>query len=158
MSNQGSGIRNQEVPRCLVVAFALLVNACSAKVAGPPAIVVDTTACSHCGMLVSEPIYAAAYQTDASEARVFDDIGCMLDALRREAVSPSRVWVQDAAGTGWLDADRANFVASERIRTPMSGGLLAYADAAAAATAATANGGKVMRSLQELMTWKGDAR
>ena len=40
----------------------------------------------------------------------------------------------------------------------MSGGLLAYADAAAAATAATANGGKVMRSLQELMTWKGDAR
>ena len=158
MSDQGSGVRDQEVPRCLIVAFALFVTACSAKVAGPPVIVVDTTACSHCGMFVSEPIFAAAYQANAAEARVFDDIGCMLDALRREAASPIHVWVQDAAGAGWVDADQAIFVASERIRTPMSGGLLAYADAAAAEKAAATSGGEVMRSLQELMTWKGEAK
>jgi copper chaperone NosL len=145
-------------PRLVIVAFALLSAACSAKAAGPPEIVVDRTACSHCSMFVSEPIFAAAFQAPGQEPRLFDDIGCMLDALRRETAPPINVWVQDAAGGGWLDAHEAIFVASADIRTPMSGGVLAFADAAAAATAATAHRGEVMRSLPELTTWKGVAK
>ena len=142
----------------VIVAFALLVTACGAKVTGPPEILVDRTTCSHCGMLVSEPAYAAAFQADGEEPRVFDDIGCMLDALGRQTASPANVWVQDAAGGGWLDADEATFVASQRLRTPMGGGLLAYADAAAAQKAAGAHAGEVMRSLEQVMTWNGDTR
>ena len=142
----------------VIVAFALLSAAGSANAAGPPEIVVDHTACSHCGMLVSEPVYAAAYQTPGKEPRVFDDIGCMLDAMRRETAPPITIWVQDAAGAGWLDADEATLVASPNIPTPMSGGLLAYADAAAAEKAATAHRGEVLRSFRELMTLKGEAR
>ena len=145
-------------PHLVILAFALLSAACSAQAAGPPEIVVDRTACSHCGMFVSEPIYAAAYQAPGTEPRVFDDIGCMLEALRHETASPIDVWLQDAGGAGWLGADAATFVASAHIRTPMSGGVLAYADAAAAEKAATAHGGHVMRSVAELMAWKGDAR
>ena len=145
-------------PRLVIVAFALLFSACGAKAIGPPEIVVDRTACSHCGMFVSEPAYAAAYQAHGHEPRLFDDIGCMLEALRRETVPPIEVWVQDAAGGGWLDADAAIFVASANIRTPMSGGLLAYAEAAAADRAAETHRGRLLRSVQELMTWKGDAR
>src|SRR6187455_3583862 len=96
-------------PRFVFVAFALLSAACSAKAAGPPEIAVDHTACSHCSMLVSEPVYAAAYQAYGKEPRVFDDIGCMLDAVRRETAVPIDIWVQDAAGAGWLDADEAIF-------------------------------------------------
>jgi nitrous oxide reductase accessory protein NosL len=44
----------------VIAALTLLSAACHANVAGAPQIVVDTTACSHCGMLVSEPAYAAA--------------------------------------------------------------------------------------------------
>jgi len=142
----------------VIVAFALLSAACSASAAGPPEIVVDHTSCSHCGMLVSEPGYAAGYQAPGKEPRVFDDIGCMLEAVRRETAAPIAIWVQDAAGAGWLDADEATFVASRNIPTPMSGGLLAYADAAAAEKAATAHRGEVLRSFQELMTLKGEAR
>lgn len=142
----------------VIAAFALLSAACSAKAAGPPEIVVDTTACSHCGMLVSEPIYAAAYQAQGQPPRVFDDIGCLLEALRGEATVPAEVWLQDAGGAGWLDADTAIFVASTRIPTPMSGGVLAYAAAAAAETAATAHGGRVLRSWHEVRTWKGEAK
>lgn len=142
----------------VIAAFALLSAGCSAKAAGPPDIVVDTTACSHCGMLISEPIYAAAYQADGQPSRVFDDIGCMLDAVRREPAPPAKIWVQDAAGAGWLDAHDASFVASDTIRTPMRGGALAYADAIAAGAAATRLGGDVMRSVEELMEWKGDPR
>ena len=142
----------------VIVAFALLVTACGAKVTGPPEILVDQTACSHCGMLVSEPLYAAAFQAEGAEAQVFDDIGCMLEALTRETAPPTHVWVQDAAGGGWLDADDATFVGSAQLRTPMSGGLLAYAGAAAAEKAAQANAGAVMRSLEEAMTWNGDTK
>lgn len=142
----------------VIFALALASAACSTKVTGPPEIVVDQTACSHCGMFVSELVYAAAYQAPGNNPRVFDDIGCMLDALRHETASPIDVWLQDAGGAGWLAADAAIFVASAGMRTPMSGGVLAYADATAAEKVATAHGGHVMRSLPELMAWKGDAR
>ena len=142
-------------PALVIVALALLSSACGAKAMGPPDIVVDRTACIHCGMYVSEPVYAAAYQVGDNDPRVFDDIGCMLDAVESEAASPITIWLQDAAGSGWLNAGDAFVVASPRIRTPMSGGLLAYADAAAAQKAAAALGGRVLHSLQELKAWNG---
>jgi copper chaperone NosL len=145
-------------PRLVIVAFALLAAACGANVTGPPDILVDRTACSHCGMFVSEPVYAAAYQATEQETRVFDDIGCMLKALRAESRMPSRIWVQDAAGGGWLIADDAIFVASSRIRSPMGGGVIAYADAAAAEKAAVTFRGDVRHSLEDLMAMNGDAR
>ena len=137
-------------PRLVIVALALLSSACGAKAMGPPELAVDRTACSHCGMYVSEPAYAAAYQVGGNDPRVFDDIGCMLDAIERETASPITIWLQDAAGGGWIDADDAFVVSSSSIRTPMNGGFLAYADVEAARTAAATHGGSVLRSLQEL--------
>ena len=145
-------------PHRVIAAFALLVTACSARAMGPPEIVVDRSTCSHCGMFVSEPAYAAAYQADGNDPRVFDDIGCMLDAVRSETASPITIWLQDAAGSGWMAAEEATFVASPRLRTPMSGGVIAYADASAAATAATTHGGQVMRSWPELIKWHGEVK
>jgi copper chaperone NosL len=143
--------------RLVIVAFALLTAACGASAAGPPRIAVDTTACSYCGMLVSEPVYAAAYSAGGSAAWAFDDIGCMLKALRHEPASPVDAWVQDADGGGWIDADEAVFVASSKVATPMSGGLLAFADPAAARRAAAKHGGDV-RSFKELIVLKGEAQ
>jgi len=142
----------------VIVAFALLAAACSAKAMGAPDIIVDRTVCSHCNMLISELTYAAAYQVDGNDPRVFDDIGCMLDGLRGEGASPINVWVQNAAGGGWLDAGDAIFVASPNVRTPMGGGILAYADANEAAKAATAHRGSVLKTFEDLMTLRGDAR
>ena len=146
------------IPRFVIVAVAVLACACGAKAAGPPEIVVDITACSHCGMLVSEPVFAAGYQVAGAEPRVFDDIGCMLNALGRETATSIIVWVQDAAGAGWLNADEATFVASPRFKTPMGGGVLAYADHAAAENAAAMHTGRVMRSWREVMTANGDTK
>ena len=145
----------------LTVAFvvaALLSTGCSASAGGPPRIVVDRTACSHCSMLVSESIYAAAYRAGDNEPRVFDDIGCMLDAIRHESASPLTIWLQDAGGSGWMAAADAMVVALPQLRTPMGGGLIAYAGAEAAEKAAAANGGRVLRSLPELMAWNGDTK
>jgi len=144
--------------KIVLAALALLAASCSAKAMGPPEIVVDQSACSHCGMLVSEPVYAAAYQASDREPRVFDDIACMLKAARQETASPITIWLQDAAGAGWIDADDAFVVAAAEIRSPMGGGLLAYRDAGAARQAADARHGRVLRSRQELIDWKGGAR
>lgn len=145
-------------PKLVIVTVALLASACRATVIGPPEIVVDRAVCSHCGMFVSEPAYAAAYQAGGNDPRVFDDIGCMLDAVRRETAAPISIWLQDAAGGGWIAVERAFVVASERIQSPMHGGLLAYADAAPAEKAAAGYRGRVLRSLPELLAWNGESR
>ena len=74
-----------------VLGAALLVTAaCGVKAGGLPEIEVDRTACSHCGMLISEPLYAAAYQAPGAAARVFDDIGCLRDAARAAPIRTAR--------------------------------------------------------------------
>lgn len=140
-----------------ILAVSLLAaGACAAGAAGPPEIVVDRTACSHCGMLISEPIYAAAYQAPGSAGRVFDDIRCLIEAAKQETAGELRFWFRDASDGSWIDGDEATFVASADIRTPMSGGMLAYRDPAAAEEAARRFRGRVVRSLPELMDGKGD--
>ena len=138
-----------------VLGAALLVTAaCGVKAGGTPEIVVDRTACSHCGMLISEPLYAAAYQAPGAAARVFDDIGCLRDAARGEAPG-LRFWFHDADDRAWIEGAEAVFVASSEIRTPMGGGLIAYRDPAAAQRSAVKHHGRVIRSISDLLTKEG---
>jgi nitrous oxide reductase accessory protein NosL len=137
----------------LVIGLALLAVACSAKPSGPPEIVVDRTACSHCGMLISEPLYSAAYQAPGAEARVFDDIQCLRQAARTES-GPLTFWFHDANDQGWIDGAAAVFVASPEIRSPMGGGLIAYRDRTAADRAAQQYKGRVIHSVSGLLSDK----
>lgn len=137
------------------IAAVALMSACATKEDGPPDIQVDRTACSHCSMLVSEPRYAAAYRVDGAEARVFDDIGCLLDALGKDTQAPARFWFMDATDAKWIDGDAATFVRSEGIRTPMNGGITAYRDTAAAKSAAARHSGSVVGSFGALRMEKG---
>lgn len=155
--------KGQELPWRLVVggwkltlflAAVMAVSACSAKRSGPPAIALDRTACSHCGMLISELAYAAAYQAPGAEARVFDDIGCLRTAARSEA-GPLTFWFHDADDREWIDGTRASFITSPEIRTPMGGGLLAYRDSAAAQRAADARHGRVIHSVTDMLSDAG---
>ena len=137
--------------RMTLIALTLLAAACTTKAGGPPDIVVDRTACSHCGMLISEPIYAAAYQAAGHEARVFDDIGCLLKSAQAESGALT-YWFHDAHDRSWIDGSAAVFVASPAIRTPMGGGVIAFRDRAAAEQlAAGEHGGDIIPSLTDLL-------
>lgn len=132
--------------------LTLLVTAgCGIKADGPPEIVVDRTPCAHCGMLVSEPAFAAAYRRDGS-ARIFDDIRCLLNDINGEA-NPERLrfWFHDAASGAWIASGEEVFVRSARFRTPMSGGIVAHRDRLAAERAASDNEGLVIGNLDELL-------
>lgn len=134
----------------LTFAAALLTSGCRAAPSGPPALVVDRSACSHCGMLISEPLYAAAYRAGGVEPRVFDDIGCLRNAARAES-GPLTFWFHDAGDRAWIDGTVAVFVTAPEIRTPMGGGLIAYRDRAAAERAAAADHGRVIDSVTDLL-------
>ena len=112
----------------LIAIASLSLSACGSAASGPPSIVLDETPCAHCGMLVSDLAFAAAYRTE-DDARVFDDIGCL---LRELPPSGARVWVKDYETSEWLDAGAAFFVRSESMETPMGGGIVAFGSREAA--------------------------
>ena len=139
------------IPHLIAAALALLATACSARAMGPPDIVVDRTACSHCGMFVSEPAYAAAYQAGTDQPRVFDDIGCMVTELRQQPQRAAiRYWVHDAESGEWIDGATAAFVKSSTLQTPMGGGILAYRSTDGATRGAAVHQGMVIDSIDSL--------
>lgn len=125
---------------------------CGAAADGPPRIEEDRTACAHCGMLVSERLFAAAYRAPGQEPRVFDDIACLRAAARREGdLRAPTYWFHDAESREWIDGRRATFIHAADLKTPMSGGMIAFADAGAAARRASALGGRVIASLDAVL-------
>jgi len=130
----------------------LTLVACAAKADGPPQIVVDRTPCAHCGMLVSEPAFAAAYRREGADARIFDDIRCLLNDMKDEANPRGlRFWFHDAASGAWIASEEAVFVKSARFRTPMSGGIVAYRGRSAGERAASENDGVLIGNVEELL-------
>jgi copper chaperone NosL len=136
-----------------VVAVLVASVACGVKADGPPHIEVDRTPCAHCGMLVSETTFAAAYRAPGGEPQVFDDIACLLTSVRREADPGAlRLWFHDVPSGEWIPGAAASFVASSRLRTPMNGGLIAFRDLESARQAAEEHQGRVIRNVADLFT------
>lgn len=142
--------------RTAILCLALVVPACAGSPDDLPEIAIDRSACSHCGMLISEPRFAAAYRTSGGETKVFDEIGCLLAAADRHTDARTQFWFRDVNDGRWIDGGSPVFLASSSIRTPMAGNIVAYRDEAAAGRAAAAHGGRVVRSLTDLMALKGD--
>ena len=140
----------------VLVVIAMLAVACGARSATPPEIVVDRTACHHCGMLISERRYAAAVRS-AEGDRLFDDIGCLINALKGRAPDGEALWFNDASSGEWITGTPV-FVSSPAFRTPMSGGVLAYRTQAAAEQAAAQHQGGVIRSIEALLARTGGAQ
>jgi copper chaperone NosL len=131
---------------------AIASAACGAEAAGPPHLEEDRTACAHCGMLVSERLFAAAYRAPGGEARVFDDIRCLLKAVRKESSQANlEFWFHDAETLEWIEGTRAVIVHAPSLNTPMGGGMVAFATRAAAASAAGPHRGRVIGGIDELL-------
>ena len=136
-----------------VVFVAMVAVACGARSATPPEIVIDRTACQHCGMLISDRRYAAAVRTAESD-RLFDDIGCLINALKGRAADGATFWFNDATSAEWITGTPV-FVVSAAFRTPMSGGIQAYGDREAAERAAATHQGTIVSSIDALLARAG---
>jgi nitrous oxide reductase accessory protein NosL len=138
--------------RVLVLVAALaLTGGCRAAADGPPAIELDRTTCSRCGMLVSETIFAAASRDQHGVVRVFDDIGCLRKAHDPATAKSTTFWFHDARDGSWIEGRQASFVAAPSLQTPMGGGLLAFRDRTTAEAEAAARHGRIAASVDELL-------
>ena len=97
-------------------------------------------------MSIDDARFAAAWRTPGGEERHFDDIGCMVNAYRRERPEEgTQHWVHDYRDEGWLDAGTGAYVIAPTIKTPMAYGVAAFASP----TAATAT----MPAAPAALTW-----
>lgn len=113
---------------------------------GPPEIVYGRDICSECGMIVSEPRFAAAYRDAEGVPFIFDDIADLLVHADRAGVTAEMTaWVHDYDTEEWVDAPAGWFVHSDDIVTPMGGGIVAFAERDDAERFISSRGGELLR-------------
>ena len=134
--------------RIITSALLLLALACQAD--QKPQAIEAHDACASCRMAISQPQYAAEVLDKDGNAYKFDDIGCMLRYLNNHTLPQRRLYVMDYVNRQWLEAERATFVRSNAIASPMDGGLAAFRDQSAAQQFLKNSSGKMM-SLTELI-------
>ena len=118
-------------PKILSLLLMLLV-ACGAAEIEPVPIENEDT-CSFCRMAITEKQFAAEIVTNDSVWK-FDDVGCLLRFQQNagDKVKGASIFVTDYDSRKWLKAEKAFFVRSKEIKTPMASGIIAYADRAKA--------------------------
>ena len=114
--------------RVLLFALAalLLCLGCGFEAtSGPAPVHWDRDTCERCAMTLGSRRFAAEVRV-SGERRVhlFDDVGCALlwveDHASETRPAELEIWVRDAAGTSWIDAQTARFGAGHE--TPMGYG------------------------------------
>ena len=92
--------------------------------------------CSSCRMAISQKQFAAQIFDAEENVFKFDDLDCMLRFLNQREMKPATVFVADYETREWINGASALFVRTDKVATPMGGGLLAFSDRARADQAA----------------------
>lgn len=116
----------------LLLPFFLVSCGGSVDTSQPPEIVYGEDICAECGMIISEPRFAAAFYTADGNAKAFDDIGGMCIHLAKHEEQVVSYWVHDYDTEKWIAAEEASYVMSADIYTPMAFGVVAFTDNARA--------------------------
>lgn len=95
---------------------------------GPPSIKYGRDTCADCHMIIEDPRFAAAYRTAGGETRLFDDPADLFRyGIRTGELDAAQAWVHDYDTEEWVEADKAWYVRSPEVDSPMAGGLAAFA-------------------------------
>jgi copper chaperone NosL len=138
----------------LLFVLLFILSACTggakAEIA-PPEIHYNEDLCEFCGMIISDPRYAAGYLTPDGGEHIFDDIGNMFMSHLQKQNEVSAFFVHDYETQSWIRAETAYYVKSSKLLTPMLHGLAACATAEKAEVLAAEVGGKVL-TFDEVLT------
>ncbi len=131
----------------VMVATAGFLAACGQETGEitPPEIIYGQDMCDVCGMLISEPQFAAALILEDDTPVKFDDLGELFHYQERFPDARVKAWfVHDYNTEAWVNAEAAHFVVVEGFATPMGFGIAAFETEADAAAFATEQGGVQM--------------
>jgi len=112
-----------------------------------PVAITAGDACDYCRMAISEKQYAGELLDLDGNTRKFDDLSCMLKYLKKSNPGVAAYFVMDYETRSWVKAEEASFVRSSQLKTPMSGGIIAFKDKTKAEEA-------LRRHQGELITFK----
>jgi copper chaperone NosL len=138
---------------CLALLLCAPLAACATgSDLRPPDIAYDHDVCDMCGMIISDPRFAAALTLADGRALKFDDPGEMFERHRQNTGQVVLAWhVHDYRSGEWLRGEQALYVFSADLRTPMGYGIAAFAERPAAEAFARGIGGQVL-GFEEAMT------
>lgn len=100
-----------------------LFASCAPALSEPTPIAYDHVACDHCGMLVSDPRFAAQLVTRDGDRHEFDDPACLFLWMVDHTPQMGNAWFRDHStmeSEVWLSWREVGFVEAEQ--TPMGGG------------------------------------
>lgn len=131
----------------LLFILLLVVTACGGNAEAapvPPEIHYGQDLCEFCGMIISDPRYAAGYLTADGEDHLFDDIGNMFQSHLQKQDEVRAFFVHDYKTQRWIRAETAHYMLSPKLLTPMLHGLAAFPTAEEAEVLAAELEGKVL--------------
>jgi len=103
--------------------------------------------CAHCRMAISQKQFAAEILLRDESVAKFDDIGCMLSYLKESEhnENAAAIFAVDYETKQWVDVHNASFLKTQKVQTPMGGGILAFAEPARAESASRQFQGSIHR-------------
>lgn len=110
-----------------IVSFYLV--ACQPEIITPkePEIAYGRDQCDECGMIISEERFASALQLKNGKYQKFDDTGEMIKYQISHADAEILAWwVHDYESLEWIRGEKAYFVKSPALQTPMGTGILTF--------------------------------
>lgn len=129
--------------RALLAAGAAALAGCAASAPEPVPLLAGADTCTFCRMTILDERLAAEYALGGRILK-FDEAGCLRDwVLAHDQARSGRAWLRDHAGSGWMEAGAAVFVAGA-VATPMSTNVAAFRSAEAAAALVRDRGGRVL--------------
>lgn len=112
----------------LLMAFGLF-GLLSCGTTGPQPIKINKDTCAYCKMTITNPNYAAQLTTKKGRYYLFDDIVCMADFKKSNTdIEYDIFYTSDfSRPTDFIDVEKALFLHSDSLRSPMAGNIAAFA-------------------------------
>ena len=125
--------------------FALLFSSCEAK---KQPIAYGQANCQHCQMTVTDKRYGSELVLKTGKATFFDSVECLIQYLEANAEAKEKAamfLVTDfRKPENLIDADKAIFLQSKNLPSPMGMFLTAFNDRATADLMQEKNGGRIL--------------
>lgn len=142
-------------PAAMAVAtflFPLLLWQCNT---GPRPIHYGQDACAFCKMTLMDKHYGAEVVTTKGKVFVLDDTNCLIQFLKKGGITPGDIagrYITDYAHDGVLiDVEKAIFLHSDNLSTPMASGFAAFASLSDLDAVKSQVSGEVLRWEQVLV-------
>ncbi|MEM4408749.1 MAG: nitrous oxide reductase accessory protein NosL [Candidatus Caldarchaeum sp.] len=143
--------------RYVAFVFLILIAASCGKERGevkPVTVYYGEDICDLCKMIISEEEFSAQAVLEGGGAAKFDDIGCAMHYLKvKPQVKVVAIFVRDYGTKEWIRGEGAYYVVTNKVKTPMGHGIVAFRERATAERLAGEKEGRVIEGFDAAAMW-----